>query len=183
MIKTSVSYNDGPLAIRYPRGEAKTSKDLTEAKTIKIGKGKTLLKNYTANKKGDIAFLSIGTRLDDTLEAAKKLKSLGYNVSVSDARFAKPLDNEMILELANNNNNLLVIEEASSGGFSSAVISYLANLDLTNSKFRIKTLSMPDYFIDHKSQDEQIAQAGLNTENIFKKALLLLEDSNIEAIS
>jgi 1-deoxy-D-xylulose-5-phosphate synthase len=183
MIKTSVSYNDGPLAIRYPRGEAKTSKDLTEAKTIKIGKGKTLLKNYTANKKGDIAFLSIGTRLDDTLEAAKKLKSLGYNVSVSDARFAKPIDNEMILELANNNNNLLVIEEASSGGFSSAVISYLANLDLTNSKFRIKTLSMPDYFIDHKSQDEQIAQAGLNTENIFKKALLLLEDSNIEAIS
>ena len=183
MIKTSVSYIDGPLAIRYPRGEAKTSKDLTEAKTIKIGKGKTLLKNYTANKKGDIAFLSIGTRLDDTLEAAKKLKSLGYNVSVSDARFAKPIDNEMILELANNNNNLLVIEEASSGGFSSAVISYLANLDLTNSKFRIKTLSMPDYFIDHKSQDEQIAQAGLNTENIFKKALLLLEDSNIEAIS
>ena len=183
MIKTSVSYNDGPLAIRYPRGEAKASKDLTEAKTIKIGKGKTLLKNYTANKKGDIAFLSIGTRLDDTLEAAKKLKSLGYNVSVSDARFAKPIDNEMILELANNNNNLLVIEEASSGGFSSAVISYLANLDLTNSKFRIKTLSMPDYFIDHKSQDEQIAQAGLNTENIFKKALLLLEDSNIEAIS
>ena len=183
MIKTSVSYNDGPLAIRYPRGEAKTSKDLTEAKTIKIGKGKTLLKNYTANKKGDIAFLSIGTRLDDTLEAAKKLKSLGYNVSVSDARFAKPIDNEMILELANNNNNLLVIEEASSGGFSSAVISYLANLDLTNSKFRIKTLSMPDYFIDHKSQDEQIAQAGLNTENIFKKALFLLEDNNIEAIS
>ncbi len=183
MIKTSVSYNDGPLAIRYPRGEAKTSKDLTEAKTIKIGKGKTLLKNYTTNKKGDIAFLSIGTRLDDTIEAAKKLKSLGYNVSVSDARFAKPIDNEMILELANNNNNLLVIEEASSGGFSSAVISYLANLDLTNSKFRIKTLSMPDYFIDHKSQDEQIAQAGLNTENIFKKALLLLEDSNIEAIS
>ena len=183
MIKTSVSYNDGPLAIRYPRGEAKTSKDLTEAKTIKIGKGKTLLKNYTANKKGDIAFLSIGTRLDDTFEAAKKLKSLGYNVSVSDARFAKPIDNEMILELANNNNNLLVIEEASSGGFSSAVISYLANLDLTNSKFRIKTLSMPDYFIDHKSQDEQIAQAGLNTENIFKKALFLLEDNNIEAIS
>ena len=88
----------------------------------------------------------------------------------------------MILEIANNNNNLLVIEEASSGGFSSSVISFLANSDLTNSKFRVKTLFMPDYFIDHKSQEEQIAQAGLNTENILMKALSLLEDNNIEAI-
>ena len=89
----------------------------------------------------------------------------------------------MILELANNNNSLLLIEEASSGGFSSSVITFLVNSDLTNSKFRIKTLSMPDSFIDHKSQEEQIAQAGLNTENIIKKALSLLENNNIEAIS
>ena len=89
----------------------------------------------------------------------------------------------MILELANNNNNLLVIEEASSGGFSSSVISFLVNSDLINSKFRVKTLSMPDYFIDHKSQEEQLDQAGLNTENIIKKALSLLENDNIEAIS
>ena len=183
MIKTSVSYNDGPLAIRYPRGEANTTERITEPKIIKIGKGKILLKNYTKNKKGDIAFLSIGTRLDDTLEASKKLRSAGYAVSVADARFAKPIDNQMILELANNNNNLLLIEEASSGGFSSSVITFLVNSDLTNSKFRIKTLSMPDSFIDHKSQEEQIAQAGLNTENIIKKALSLLENNNIEAIS
>jgi len=182
MIKTSVSYNDGPLAIRYPRGEANTTERTTEAKTIKIGKGKILLKNYTNSKKGDIAFLSIGTRLDDTLGASKKLVSAGYAVSVADARFAKPIDKQMILELANNNNNLLVIEEASSGGFSSSVISFLANSDLTNSKFRVKTLSMPDYFIDHKSQEEQLAQAGLNTESIFKKARSLLEDNNVEAI-
>ena len=182
MIKTSVSYNDGPLAIRYPRGEANTTERTTEAKTIKIGKGKILLKNYTNSKKGDIAFLSIGTRLDDTLGASKKLVSAGYAVSVADARFAKPIDNQMILELANNNNNLLIIEEASSGGFSSSVISFLANSDLTNSKFRVKTMSMPDYFIDHKSQEEQIAQAGLNTESIFKKARSLLEDNNVEAI-
>ena len=182
MIKTSVSYNDGPLAIRYPRGEANTTERIIEAKTIKIGKGKILLKNYTNSKKGDIAFLSIGTRLDDTLGASKKLVSAGYAVSVADARFAKPIDKQMILELANNNNNLLIIEEASSGGFSSSVISFLANSDLTNSKFRVKTMSMPDYFIDHKSQEEQIAQAGLNTESIFKKARSLLEDNNVEAI-
>ncbi len=183
MIKTSVLYDKGPLAIRYPRGEAEVSKKLTEAKVIKIGKGKILLKNYNNNKRGDIAFLSIGTRLDETYKAAKKLISLGYAVSIADARFAKPIDKDLIIELANNNNHLLIIEEASSGGFSSAVISYLAVSDLNNPNFKIKSLTMPDYFIDHKSQEEQIAQAGLNAENIFQKALSFLKYNKIKAIN
>jgi len=183
MIKTSVLYDKGPLAIRYPRGEAEVSKKLTEAKVIKIGKGRILLKNYNNNKRGDIAFLSIGTRLDETYKAAKKLISSGYAVSIADARFAKPIDKDLIIELANNNNHLLIIEEASSGGFSSAVISYLAASDLNNPNFKIKSLTMPDYFIDHKSQEEQIAQAGLNAESIFQKALSFLKYNKIKAIN
>ena len=183
MIKTSVLYDKGPLAIRYPRGEAEVSKKLTEAKVIKIGKGRILLKNYNNNKRGDIAFLSIGTRLDETYKAAKKLISSGYAVSIADARFAKPIDKDLIIELANNNNHLLIIEEASSGGFSSAVISYLAVSDLNNPNFKIKSLTMPDYFIDHKSQEEQIAQAGLNAESIFQKALSFLKYNKIKAIN
>ena len=183
MIKTSVLYDKGPLAIRYPRGEAEVSKKLTEAKVIKIGKGRILLKNYNNNKRGDIAFLSIGTRLDETYKAAKKLISSGYAVSIADARFAKPIDKDLIIELANNNNHLLIIEEASSGGFSSAVILYLADSDLNNPNFKIKSLTMPDYFIDHKSQEEQIAQAGLNAENIFQKALSFLKYNKIKAIN
>ncbi len=183
MIKTSVLYDKGPLAIRYPRGEAEVSKKLTEAKVIKIGKGRILLKNYNNNKRGDIAFLSIGTRLDETYKAAKKLISSGYAVSIADARFAKPIDKDLIIELANKNNHLLIIEEASSGGFSSAVISYLADSDLNNPNFKIKSLTMPDYFIDHKSQEEQIAQAGLNAESIFQKALSFLKYNKIKAIN
>ena len=182
MIKTSVSYDKGPLAIRYPRGEAEASKKLTEAKEIEIGKGKILLKNYNKNKKGDVAFLSIGTRLDETFKAAKKLSASGYAVSIADARFAKPIDKDLVIELANNNNNLLVIEEASTGGFSSTVISYLSNSEVSNPNLKIKSLTMPDYFIEHKSQEEQIAQAGLDAESIFQKSLSFLKHNKIKVI-
>ena len=106
-----------------------------------------------------------------------------YSVSVADARFAKPIDKEMINDLAINHNNLLVIEEASSGGFSSAVLTYLANQDLKNSNFKVKHLCMPDYFIEHKTQEEQIVEAGLDEKHILEKALSLLERHKIKAIS
>ena len=183
MVKTSVNYNDGPIAIRYPRGEIEGIEKLHTAKILKIGKGKIVLDGFCKDKKADLAFLSIGTRLSDTIKVAKNLKNKGYSVSVADARFAKPFDKEMLIQIAKNHNKLIIIEEASSGGFSSTVISYLANADLINTSFTVRSLTMPDKFLEHKSQEAQIIEAGLDYENILKSALSILEDDKIANIS
>ncbi len=183
MVKTSVNYNDGPIAIRYPRGEIEGIEKLHTAKILKIGKGKIVLDGFCKDKKADLAFLSIGTRLSDTIKVAKNLKNKGFSVSVADARFAKPLDKEMLIQIAKNHKKLIIIEEASSGGFSSAVISYLANADFINTSFKVRSLTMPDKFLEHKSQEAQIIEAGLDYENILKSALSILEDDKIANIS
>ena len=183
MVKTSANYNDGPIAIRYPRGEIEGIEKLHTAKILKIGKGKIVLDGFCKDKKADLAFLSIGTRLSDTIKVAKNLKNKGYSVSVADARFAKPFDKEMLIQIAKNHNKLIIIEEASSGGFSSTVISFLANADLINTNFKVRSLTMPDKFLEHKSQEAQIIEAGLDYENILKSALSILEDDKIANIS
>ena len=183
MVKTSANYNDGPIAIRYPRGEIEGIEKLHTAKILKIGKGKIVLDSFCKDKKADLAFLSIGTRLSDTIKVAKNLKNKGYSVSVADARFAKPFDKEMLIQIAKNHNKLIIIEEASSGGFSSTVISYLANADLINTSFKVRSLTMPDKFLEHKSQEAQIIEAGLDYENILKSSLSILEDDKIANIS
>jgi 1-deoxy-D-xylulose-5-phosphate synthase len=183
MVKTSVNYNDGPIAIRYPRGEIEGIEKLHTAKILKIGKGKIVLDGFCKDKKADLAFLSIGTRLSDTIKVAKNLKNKGYSVSVADARFAKPFDKQMLIQIAKNHKKLIIIEEASSGGFSSAVISYLANADFINTSFKVRSLTMPDKFLEHKSQEAQIIEAGLDYENILKSALSILEDDKIANIS
>ena len=183
MVKTSANYNDGPIAIRYPRGEIEGIEKLHAAKVLKIGKGKIVLDDFCKDKKADLAFLSIGTRLSDTIKVAKNLKNKGYSVSVADARFAKPFDKQMLIQIAKNHKKLIIIEEASSGGFSSAVISYLANADLINTSFKVRSLTMPDKFLEHKSQEAQIIEAGLDYENILKSALSILEDDKIANIS
>jgi len=183
MVKTSVNYNYGPIAIRYPRGEIEGIEKLHTAKILKIGKGKIVLDGFCKDKKADLAFLSIGTRLSDTIKVAKNLKNKGYSVSVADARFAKPFDKQMLIQIAKNHKKLIIIEEASSGGFSSAVISYLANADFINTSFKVRSLTMPDKFLEHKSQEAQIIEAGLDYENILKSALSILEDDKIANIS
>ena len=183
MVKTSANYNDGPIAIRYPRGEIEGIEKLHTAKILKIGKGKIVLDGFSKAKKADLAFLSIGTRLSDTIKVAKNLKNKGYSVSVADARFAKPFDKEMLIQIAKNHNKLIIIEEASSGGFSSTVISYLANADLINTSFKVRSITMPDKFLEHKSQEAQIIEAGLDYENILKSALSILGDDKIANIS
>ena len=102
---------------------------------------------------------------------------------MADARFAKPFDKQMLIQIAKNHKRLIIIEEASSGGFSSAVISYLANADFINTSFKVRSLTMPDKFLEHKSQEAQIIEAGLDYENILKSALSILEDDKIANIS
>ena len=139
------------------------------------------MKSFDEKKLGDIAFLSIGTRLGDTLGAANELNNLGHSASVADARFAKPIDKKLILELVKNHNILFIVEEASSGGFCSLVTSYLANLDLINSNLKVRSFTMPDMFIEHKTQEAQIIQAGLDKSYLVKQALSLL--GNKKALS
>ena len=176
MVATAVEYDKGPIAFRYPRGEGLGLEIPETGSPIKIGKGRIILKNFNKNKSGDLAILSLGTRLNDTLKAAKNLNKLGYSISVADARFAKPIDKKLILELAKNHNILITVEEGVSGGFSSHVFKLLLDEELLGKKLKFKTLTMPDKFIDHKSQDSQILDAGLDENSIYNSALDLLLD-------
>ena len=123
----------------------------------------------------------MGTRLKDSIDASQVLASYGLPTTVADARFAKPIDKKLILELVKNHRVLFVVEEASSGGFCSLVTSYLANLDLINSNLKIRSFTMPDMFIEHKTQEAQIIQAGLDKSHLVKQALSLL--GNKKALS
>lgn len=165
MVDFAAKYNDGPLALRYPRGNglgleisAETSGQIT------LGKGRVV--HGDANAKGDIAILSYGTRLQESLKAAKMLEEKGLSVTVADARFAKPLDEALTRSLAQNNKTLITLEEGSRGGFGSIILEYLANNDLL-SDLKIRTLTLPDYFQDHNDPEKQYEEAGLVAQNII----------------
>ncbi len=178
MVATAVQFDEGPIAFRYPRGEG-LGLDLPEkGLPLKIGKGRIIIKSFTKNIFGDLAILSLGTRLNDSLKAAKKLNKLGFAVSVADARFAKPIDKKLILELAINHNFLITIEEGVTGGFSTHVFNLLLDEGVLGNKLKFKSLTMPDKFIDHKSQDSQILEAGLDENSIYNEALAFLSNKS-----
>ncbi|MAF98422.1 MAG: 1-deoxy-D-xylulose-5-phosphate synthase [Micavibrio sp.] len=165
MVDFAAQYNGGPLALRYPRGNglgleipSNTSGQIT------LGKGRVV--HGDANAKGDVAILSYGTRLQESLKAAKMLEEKGLSVTVADARFAKPLDEALTRSLAQNNKTLITLEEGSRGGFGSIILEYLANNDLL-SDLKIRTLTLPDYFQDHNDPEKQYEEAGLVAQNII----------------
>ncbi|MCZ4279339.1 1-deoxy-D-xylulose-5-phosphate synthase [Kiloniella laminariae] len=169
MVATSTTINDRPSAIRFPRGEATGRMALPERGTVlEIGKGRVIREGK------HVAILALGTRLDDCLKAAEKLAARGYTTTVADARFAKPLDVDLIRDLANKHDVLLTVEEGSIGGFSSLVSNYLANEGFFDKGLKFRPVCMPDVFIDHESPATQLAQAGLDAEGIFNRALAAL---------
>ncbi|WP_051083026.1 1-deoxy-D-xylulose-5-phosphate synthase [Kiloniella laminariae] len=169
MVATSITINDGPSAIRFPRGEATGRMELPERGTVlEIGKGRIVREGK------HVAILALGTRLDDCLKAAEKLAARGYTTTVADARFAKPLDVDLIRDLANKHDVLLTVEEGSIGGFSALVANYLANEGFFDKGLKFRPVCMPDAFIDHESPATQLAQAGLDAEGIFNRALAAL---------
>ena len=164
MTATAAAYNDGPIAFRYPRGEG-TGVDMPErGSVLEIGKGKIV----QGSGKGDIAILSFGGRLQEALEAAKTLEADGKTVTVADARFAKPLDEDLIRTLVNTHKTLITIEEGSIGGFGSFVLEFLAREDLLDGRCRIKTMHLPDTFQDQDDPDKQYEEAGLLAKDILK---------------
>jgi 1-deoxy-D-xylulose-5-phosphate synthase len=115
----------------------------------------------------NIALLSIGTRLAACLDAAEKLAADGVQITVADARFAKPLDTKLLAELAQNHKYLLIVEEGSPGGFAAHAINYLVNHGHLDHGCRVRSATLPDMFIDHDSQEGQLADAGLDAAGIL----------------
>ena len=161
MVATAAAYDSGPIAVRYPRGNGVGVTLPDQGEILPIGKGRVI-------QTGDeIAVLSIGTRLAACLDAAEKMAADGINITVADARFAKPLDGDLLAELAASHKHILIVEEGSPGGFAAHVINYLANHGHLDHGCRVRSLTLPDIFIDHDSQDGQLASAGLDAAGIL----------------
>jgi 1-deoxy-D-xylulose-5-phosphate synthase len=161
MVATAAAYDDGPSAVRYPRGNGCGVSLPEQPEILPIGKGRVLRTGE------DIALLSIGTRLGACLDAAEKLAADGVQITVADARFAKPLDTGLLAELAQNHKYLLIVEEGSPGGFAAHAINYLANHGHLDDGCRVRSVTLPDMFIDHDSQEGQLADAGLDAAGIL----------------
>ncbi len=176
MIYTSYSYNLGPIFCRYPRGNAVGTKIDKELKNISIGKGEII-------KHGkDIAILSVGTRLENCLEVYEELVKRGIIITIANARFVKPIDTNLLMKLFTRHKALVIIEEGSKGGFSSHCLSYLSDKNLLNKKNMalLKCLTLPDYFQDHASQEEQLKDAKLDKEGILNEILKIISTLNLK---
>ena len=160
MVATSVAHDDGPSAVRYPRGEG-VGVELPEiGDVLKIGRGRIVREGQGT------AILSLGTRLADAMRAADQLEDDIGPVTVADARFAKPMDTDLLDRLAQNHARLLIVEENSPGGFSAHVLQYLANAGHLDGGLTVRCLSLPDRLIDHDSQAGQLALAGIDADGI-----------------
>jgi 1-deoxy-D-xylulose-5-phosphate synthase len=168
MVATCAAIDDGPSAVRYPRGEG-VGLALPERGTVlEIGRGR-IVREGTA-----IALLSLGGRLQECLKAADELARHGLSTTVADARFAKPLDTALVERLAREHAVLITIEEGAIGGFASQVLHHLAHAGLLEQGLKVRPMVLPDRFIDHDAPDKQYEQAGLNARNIVDTALAAL---------
>lgn len=164
MVATCHAHDTGPIALRYPRGEG-VGVDLPErGSVLEIGKGRIV----RAPEGARVALLALGTRLSEALKAADLLEAEGIAVTVADARFAKPLDAAMILDLAANHEVLVTLEEGSVGGFGAMVLHLLAERGaLDAGRVRVRTLTLPDSYQDHNAPDAMYAEAGLDAAGIL----------------
>lgn len=162
MVATAAAYNDGPIAFRYPRGEGVGCALPAVGKPLKIGKGRIIREG------SDVAILSYGTRLAECLKAADLLSDKNISVTVADARFAKPLDIDLIKKLSTDHSTLITIEDGSSNGFGALVLQTMANLGLLDNGIKIRSMHLPDLFQDHDTQDKQYTEAGLMADDIVR---------------
>ncbi len=175
MVATAAAHAEGPIAFRFPRGEGK-GVDMPERGTpLEIGKGRVI------SEGSRVALLSFGTRLAEVEKAAEALSAKGITPTIADARFAKPLDNELILNLAANHEALITIEEGAVGGFGSHVAQLLADEGVFDEGLRFRSMVLPDIFIDQASPADMYAVAGMNAEHIEAKVLDVLGIASIGA--
>ena len=165
MVATAVAYNDGPIAFRYPRGEGSGIVMPKQGEILEIGKGRIL-------KEGsDVAILSFGAHLGEVATAIDYMESVGVSVTLADARFAKPLDTALIRQLAKNHKALITIEQGAQGGFGAMVLHELANTGQLDGRLAVRTMTLPDRFIDQAAPDAMYADAGLTAIDISATAL------------
>lgn len=168
MVATAAAYDDGPIAFRFPRGEG-VGVDIPDVpEPLEIGKGRLIQKGAR------VALLSFGTRLQEVQKAAENLAAKGITPTIADARFAKPLDQTMILDLAHTHDALITIEEGSVGGFGSHVAQLLADNSVFDDGLKFRSMVLPDTFIDHANPHDMYADAKLNAEDIEAKVLRTL---------
>ena len=168
MIATSLEIDDRPSAFRYPRGDGVGIEIPDLAAPLEIGKGRIVREGTT------VAILSLGTRLQESLKAADALAARGVSATVADARFAKPLDADMILRLAREHECLITVEEGAMGGFGAFVLQLLSDKGALDAGLKIRTLCLPDVFQDQDNPAAMYATAGLNAEHIAAAALQAL---------
>jgi 1-deoxy-D-xylulose-5-phosphate synthase len=172
MVATAASINDRPSAIRYPRGEGTGIERPAEGQVLPIGKGRLIRQG------SGIAILSFGTRLGEVMLAAERLSAYGLNPTIADARFAKPLDTDLIAKLAREHEVLITIEEGAAGGFGSHVMQFLAWEGLLDKGLKVRPMTLPDIFQDQDTPERMYAEAGLDADGIVLTALNALGRSN-----
>ena len=175
MVSTSVAIDDGPSAFRYPRGEG-TGVQIPElAEPLEIGKGRIVREGSA------VAILSFGARLQECLKAADQLAARGLSATVADARFAKPLDEELIGQLVRNHEALITVEEGARGGFGAFVLQLLAERGVLDRGLKVRTLVLPDVFQDQDKPEVMYADAGLDADGITATAIQALGLDNVAA--
>ena len=168
MVRTAALYDEGPIAFRYPRGNG-VGIDLPErGRELEIGRGRILREGTK------VALLSFGTRLQDCLLAAEELAAAGLSTTVADARFAKPLDTDLVGRLARSHEVLVTVEEGAIGGFASQVLHHLAHRGLLETGLKIRPLVLPDRFVDHAKPEKMYADAGLDAAGIVRTVFAVL---------
>ena len=169
MVATCAAHDSGPIALRYPRGDGVGVELPARGQPLPIGKGRIVRQGSR------VAILSLGTRLGEALKAAEDLAARGLSTTVADARFAKPLDRELILRLAAEHELIVTVEEGAVGGFGAHVLSLLAEAGALDSGLKVRTMTLPDRFQDQDKPERQYAAAGLDAKAIVAKVLATFE--------
>src|SRR5438045_6051771 len=160
MVSTCVAIDDRPSAVRFPRGDGVGVPLPEKGVPLEIGRGRIIREGSR------IAILSLGARLAECLKAAQELGAYGLSTTVADARFAKPLDTDLVNRLAREHEVLITIEEGAVGGFASHVLHHLATSGQLDHGLKIRPMVLPDVFIEHDSQGAQYDVAGLNAKHV-----------------
>ncbi|WP_435140042.1 1-deoxy-D-xylulose-5-phosphate synthase [Pseudopelagicola sp. nBUS_19] len=168
MVATAVAHDQGPIAFRYPRGEGVGADLPDRGEVLEIGRGRMIRRG----KK--VALLSLGTRLEEVIKAAEALSTKGITPTIADARFAKPLDEKLVLDLATDHEALITIEEGAIGGFGSHVAQLLAENGVFDHGLKYRSMFLPDVFIDHADPTAMYDTAAMNAEHIEAKVLDVL---------
>ena len=177
MVATACAYDSGPSALRYPRGSG-TGATLPEAgEPLPVGRG------HIVKQGRDLAVLSLGTMLSEVKELDENLSKSGFDITIADARFAKPIDTELLDMLAKTHDNLLIVEEGSAGGFSAHVLTYLANAGHLDAGLKVRVATLPDKYFDHADRQSQLAQAGIDAAGLEAKISPMLDAISISAKS